>query len=299
MIHILLKGRLGNNLFQIAAGASLAEAKHTRFCIYAIDKASHPGLSSSYEELISLKETLLRSVEIRKGKPECGTLYKETQFNYSPIPFQDELILNGYFQSEKFFSAELVRNMFRIDHQTKDYIEQKYGHLLKKEITSIHIRRGDYLANLDFHPICMMNYFRRAINRIGKEKRFLIVSNDVAWCKKRFKGPNFFFTEGESALVDLYLQSLCTNNIISNSSFSWWGAWLNENPRKTVICPDPWFGISAKHMDTRDLLPDSWVKIPNRMPLPLNVFAYLRKSKRWLYRSLVINKCGFRKVKLK
>lgn len=115
MIYILLKGRLGNNLFQIAAGASLADANHTDFCVHAVGKENHPGLSSSYEELIALKETLLRNVEIRNGKPENGALYKEIQFVYSPIPYQDGLILDGYFQSEKFFNQELVRDIFRID----------------------------------------------------------------------------------------------------------------------------------------------------------------------------------------
>jgi hypothetical protein len=95
----------------------------------------------------------------------------------------------------------------------------------------------------------------------------LITSDNISWCKKKFRGENFFFSEGESAIVDMYLQSCCTNNIISNSSFSWWGAWMNKNPQKIVITPDPWFGIAFRNKDTKDLIPEGWIKLKNKTPL--------------------------------
>lgn len=287
MIHILLKGRLGNNLFQIAAGASLAAANDDTCCVSVPGEANDPGLSTSYTELLNLKKTILRNIDIcEQNWSMSDATYTEKQFNYQPIPYQPGMSLFGYFQSEKYFDQKLVRDLFAIDDETKSYIMAKYGHLLAQPLTSIHIRRGDYLKNIDMHPICSMNYFRRAIRLIGEEKPFLIVSNDIAWCKKQFRGNNFHFAENESAVVDLYLQSLCTNNIISNSSFSWWGAWLNATPGKKVLVPEPWFGISAKKMNSSDLIPESWIKVPNIMPLPLRAFAILRKAKRDLYHLL-------------
>lgn len=287
MIHILLKGRLGNNLFQIAAGASLAAANNDTCCVSVPGEANDPGLSTSYTELLSLKKTILRNIDTSEqhwSTPDAT--YIEKQFNYQPVPYQPGMRLFGYFQSEKHFDQKLVRDLFAIDEETKAYILKKYGQILSQPVTSIHIRRGDYLKNIDIHPICSMSYFRQAIRIIGQNKPFLIVSNDIAWCKKQFKGENFYFAENESAVVDLYLQSLCKNNIISNSSFSWWGAWLNANPQKKVLVPDPWFGISAKKTDSSDLIPEGWTKVPNRMPVYLRSFAILRKAKRDLYHFL-------------
>ena len=90
----------------------------------------------------------------------------------------------------------------------------------------------------------------------------------MKWCKKHFKGQNYVFADkGNSMLEDFYLQSLAANNIISNSSFSWWGAWLNMNPDKKVFYPSPWFGPHYSHYDTSDLCPNSWIPLPNRTPL--------------------------------
>ncbi len=108
---------------------------------------------------------------------------------------------------------------------------------------------------------------------IGQETRFLIISDDINWCKKNFKGSNYFFTDNNTALEDLYLQSLCTNNIISNSTFSWWGAWLNENPVKIVIVPKPWYGKEFLHIRTDDLIPEAWIQLDNSMSLPIKLKA--------------------------
>lgn len=284
MVTVLLKGRLGNNLFQIAAGASLAKANGDNFCAIVPDVHLHLGVSTSESEIEELQNSIFRNVNIMTEMSHQLSIFEEKQFAYHPIPYSSNLALSGYFQSERYFNEPLVRELFSIDNSTKSYIDKKYGSLLSKGITSVHIRRGDYIKNLDFHPICSLSYFRKAMDFIGSDRSFLIVTNDLDWCKRKFKGENVFFTERESAVVDLYLQSMCQNNIISNSSFSWWGAWLNSNPDKIVITPSPWFGISAKHMDTSDLIPTRWVKLKNRMPAALIIVAYLRKKKRDFYK---------------
>jgi hypothetical protein len=241
------------------------------------------GISTEAKELSELQKTIFRKVTICTALPPHINIYKEAGFAYLPIPYQAEVVLSGYFQSEKYFDCELVRNLFLIDDQTKAYINRKYGALLAKKPTSIHIRRGDYIRNLDFHPICSLSYFRNAMKMIGSDSPFLIVTNDIEWCKRKFGGDNIYFTDKESAVVDLYLQSMCANNIISNSSFSWWGAWLNSNPSKKVIYPTPWFGISATEIDDSDLIPDYWMPVENKMSVLLRIVAQLRKLKRQLY----------------
>lgn len=283
MVRVLLKGRIGNNLFQIAAGASLAKLNNTEACFYTGDYyAPFPDNCSLYEYLQQFKSNILRNVTIKDGVPEYTEIFEEAGFAYQPIPYNPDSLVEGFFQSERYFDKATVKNIFEIDAESKAYIHNKYGHLLKDEITSINVRRGDYFDNLDNHPISSIKFFRKAIKHIGKDKKFLLISDDISWCKKQFKGKNFFFVEKETPLFDLFIQTQCTHNIISNSSFSWWGAWLNNNPNKIVICPDPWFGIAKQHVDTSDLLPPEWIKLKNRMALPLLTRAYMKWWRRRL-----------------
>jgi hypothetical protein len=116
-----------------------------------------------------------------------------------------------------------------------------------------------------------MPYFKRAINYFGKDKRYLLISDDIDWCKSKFKGSNFYFIDDEPPIIDLYLQTMCTHNIISNSTFSWWGAWLNPNPSKIVVAPIKWFGVQMNNFNTRDLIPQEWVRVANPRTLSLKL----------------------------
>jgi hypothetical protein len=169
---------------------------------------------------------------------------------------------------------------YSIDSQTLAYINKKYNDVFLNEVTSVNVRRGDFTSLPEYHPVCSISYFRNAINYIGKRKIYLVISDDIEWCKKSFKGDNYYFIENENPTVDLYLQSLCANNIISNSSFSWWGAWLNTNSDKIVISPsENWVGKKHPVQNTNDLLPETWIKLPN--PLTCNV------RMRGLFKSLI------------
>jgi hypothetical protein len=275
MVNVLLKGRIGNNLFQIAAGVSLAKRNYTDVCFYTGSYyAPFPDNCSLYDYLQQFKSNILRNVTIKPGTPDFEGHYEEEQYAYTAIPYKDNSLVEGFFQSERYFEKETVRQIFDIDDDSKAYITQKYGHLLKTGITSINVRRGDYFKELDNHCITSMSFFKKAIKRIGKDKNYLLISDDIAWCKKMFRGKNFFFVEGEKPIFDLYIQTQCTNNIISNSSFSWWAAWLNNNPDKIVICPNPWFGVAKQHYDTSDLIPPEWIQLKNRMPLHLTFLGY-------------------------
>ena len=124
----------------------------------------------------------------------------------------------------------------------------------------MHVRRGDYLKFKDTHPPCSVEYYNQAISSFSESSIFLVISDDIEWCKENFLGDKFYFVEGNEDYIDLYLMSLCKNNIIANSSFSWWAAWLNRNKEKIVIAPEKWFGNEVQY-NTDNLLPSSWETI--------------------------------------
>jgi hypothetical protein len=104
-----------------------------------------------------------------------------------------------------------------------------------------------------------MDYYGRAMSLLGPTWTYVITSDDIGWCKENFVGDyNFLFMEGTSASHDLYIHTQAKHNIIANSSFSWWGAWLNTNPDKVVIAPKQWFGPALSHYDMFDICPESW-----------------------------------------
>ena len=104
-----------------------------------------------------------------------------------------------------------------------------------------------------------LEYYKQALSKLPDINKVLIFSDDIEWCKQNFIGDRFIFIQEED-YISLYLMSLCDYNIIANSSFSWWGAWLNQNPNKVVIAPKLWFGLKSNH-NINDLIPSSWIKI--------------------------------------
>lgn len=271
MVYVELNGRFGNYLFQIATAASLAYKNGSEFAVVCHEKYLLPDNSTIFEYVQQFRDTIFKNISLLTSIPEdCIFFYQEDAL-YSPIKYTDNIYLHGTFQSEKYFDRQIVHQLFQIPDEIKQNLLQRFGHILSGNVTSIHIRRGDYLRSPHEYNVTSMNYFKKAIREIGKDSLYLIISDDLPWCKKHFKGSNFYFADKNSALEDLYLQSLCSNNIISNSSFSWWGAWLNQNPEKIVIAPKPWYGKSFANIRTDDLIPTSWIQIKNHMILNLKV----------------------------
>lgn len=278
MIYIRLSGRFGNYLFQIAAGASLAKQYNTGFkVVVAPDTEAISTVSTEpmREYVASFKDNIFRDIDFVEEIPADVPLYSWRDFPYKPIPYEEkDLMIDGYFQSYKYLDYSLVRELYSMPHEIEESLRQKYGEVLSQPFTCIHVRRGDYCNLPHRFSICSIHYFKRAIREVGEKTLFLVISDDLKWCKKHFKGTNFVFADkGNSMLEDFYLQSLATHNIISNSSFSWWGAWLNPHPEKRVFYPSPWFGPHNSHYDISDLCPDSWVALLNRTP-----FRYQLKS---------------------
>lgn len=227
-------GRAGNQLFQIAATISLALQNNDKYVFPPWSLEKYFNLHNCFSEDIKFKYQ-----------------YHEQHFHYIPIQYQSDLDLIGFFQSEKYFK------------DNKDIIlsklSPKEGFGIIQNTTAVHVRRGDYVGNAAYEQLGM-NYYLSAMNMINS-KYYYVFSDDIDWCKKNFTGNNITFIENNSTITDLSLMSSCTHQIISNSSFSFWGAYLNKWPNKTVIAPKKWFGPALKQHNTIDLLPDSWLKI--------------------------------------
>lgn len=226
-------GRLGNQLFQLAAAIALALRNDDEFIFPPWE----------YEPYFNLHGCFRPNIH-------CKTIYSEPTFSFNDIPYQKDMDLFGYFQSENYFKDEksIVTQL----------LTPKLGFGIQYGQTSVHVRRGDYISNNAYHPVGM-EYYLEAM-AIAKAERYVIFSDDIAWCKKHFIGNQFIFSENNSPADDMAHMISCENNIITNSSFSWWGAYLNKNPSKTVIAPKKWFGPALSH-DTKDLIPKEWARV--------------------------------------
>lgn len=231
---------MGNQLFQVSAIISLAWRNEDTYIFPNWQYEGYFNLHGCFTD---------------NNKIVPNNYYHEPHYHYKEIPNRDtknEVIdLIGYYQSYKYFEE--------FQHIICALLTPKNGYGIKYGFTSIHVRRGDYLTKPDVHPPLDMNYYNQAMSMIKSEK-YMIFSDDIAWCRNNFKGEQFIFIEGNDPVTDLSLQLSCEHNIISNSTFAWWAGYLNKNPSKLVIAPQRWFGSKLQH-DTKDLIPTSWNRI--------------------------------------
>jgi hypothetical protein len=240
-----IEGGLSNQLFQYAAGYAHAKKMSTEFFY-----PSKPPQATTALRLNGLHEIFKLSA-LKTGTH--GPLYNESHFgfHYNPIPEVSHLTLYGYFQSEKYFSEykEDIRKEFTFRNITEFKVPKK--------TVSIHVRRGDYLSKPEYHPTCTMEYYQKAMSLFPGHK-FLVFSDDKEWCLDWFDFPNTQVSLSESAEEELQRMSLCDHHIIANSSFSWWGAWLNTNKNKRVVAPKKWFGIVYNSYVVSDIYLPEW-----------------------------------------
>lgn len=251
-------GRLGNQMFQFAAAKAAALNCSAAFAIPVENHELNKHFNLNCKQY-SLQQN---SHLINKLK-----IYNETIFNYdSKIEsIGDGTDLAGYFQSEKYFKK--IEQEIRQDFNFKEDIKNNcvtYINLFKekhgKEIVSLHVRRTDYVNLQNFHPLCTAEYYNNAMQQF-KDAVYLVFSDDITWCKENLKNGNYIFSENKTAAEDLCSMSLCDHNIIANSSFSWWGAWLNQNSNKKVVAPQRWFGPAYVDKNTTDIYCEGWVKL--------------------------------------
>lgn len=280
-------GGLGNQMFQYSYTKFLQEKGHevkidtTAFKTYKLhggyqlDKYNIDLQESTKKEndkfyKDNIYSKVLRRVGIKTSKAvrEKSLLFDEVFLN-----IEDDNYIEGYFQSEKYFDFirdELLKD-FTIKQELSDSAKEiKTIIESSKNSVSLHIRRGDYVANShtnNVHGTCSLKYYDKAIqhlkSKIGDIQVF-VFSDDIKWTKENLKYEYIYFVESDKKRIaheDIYLMSLCNHNIIANSSFSWWGAWLNTNTKKIVIGPQNWFADEKMQEQSQDIVCESWVKI--------------------------------------
>jgi len=267
MITSYLQGGLGNQMFQLAVAYSHAK-KNGDTAVFNLGN-SHTPLQG--ENVSKYKGKLLQFNHMDGVYNTCDNVFVQPSHSYCEIPYRPNQQLQGFYQSEKFFiddKNELIEK-FRSGLKSSDYndkwvtISNELDTLRKqtnKPIVSIHVRRGDYLKNPDIHPPCSIGYYNDAISTIEEEIGPIhpyFVSDDIEWCRENFEGT---FSNKTDEIDDLMIMVNSDHNIIANSTFSWWGAYLNTNPNNITVGPKRWFGPRGPQ-DTNDIIPNNWIKI--------------------------------------
>jgi len=237
-------GFAGNQMFQYAATLALAQHKGVE-CGWPAGK--QPDL---YQ--------IFRMGDATRRIPHPEMLWTEKQYHYDPTfwDIPDGTMLSGYFQSPRYFESIEAKVRAAFNFGDDKWLAKRTGDV------SIHVRRGDYLSFPEHHPPCSLDYYREAMAKFPGA-HFVVFSDDPGWCLLNIKPlGNVEIVTGQSAVQDMFHMSRCAGgHIIANSSFSWWGAWLDPAPTGGVIAPAKWFGPAKKDWDTKDLLPEGWERI--------------------------------------
>lgn len=292
MIIIKITGGLGNQLFQYSFGKYLSLKFNTelKFDVKTVFNSKNftnrlIGITDFNVEITLASDNEVKSCKNfnrgylarieRKLNQKFPLINRNYIVEYPTMKIINELKQNtnyyfdGYWQSYKYLSSIkiILQNEITLKHT---YPNKIFIDWLKKiensQSISIHIRRGDYISikkNFEHYGICSKKYYENAIHYISSNCTnpiFYIFSDDLKWSKENFIGRQFIFITGNQPSEDMYLMSKCKHNIIANSTFSWWAAWLNQNIEKIVIAPKTWFKESINE-STINLIPKAWIRI--------------------------------------
>jgi len=261
-------GRLGNQMFQFASTIGIAK-KLDLEAKFPLENCLPENQNHTKCDLIECFD-IEQSYFIPRRHIPISRTYTESDFKYDPgtRSISDDTSLSGYFQTEKYFIShrDLICSQFKFRNEYSSaaelFIDSQRKTSDNKRIVAMHVRRGDYVMYPDHHPVCSKDYYYRSIAEIEKAKgdsHFVIFSDDVQWCKNEFPDDKFTVCDLNNPYSEMCAMTLCDDHIIANSSFSWWGAWLNIKSDKMVIAPISWFGKMIPK-DTSDVYCNGWIK---------------------------------------
>lgn len=292
MVTIKLIGGLGNQMFQYATGRAVAHRLGVQLLLdvsgfahydlrrYELDKwAIHASLASPEDLLragvVARAPTWFSRIGRAMGFERPLSSFKEVSLAYDPgiLKVAAPIYLDGYWQSDSYFSnvADLLRREFVLKDPVNAANLGMTALICQADASSVslHIRRGDYVSNphtAQYHGVCSLDYYRAAIDYLAERvpnPHFFVFSDDLAWVAENFKLSHPMtlvdVNDADSGAWDMALMKSCSHHIIANSSFSWWGAWLNSASDKIVVAPARWF--SRADQNTRDLIPSTWVRL--------------------------------------
>lgn len=271
-------GRLGNQMFQYAALRGIATNLGYEWTVPS-PVGSHQTNYGLFEcfEMKSVKENNFGLVPNNFPTYKANTgAFDEEFFNNCP----DNCNIEDYFQTEKYFThiKDKIREDFKFKEEHLELCKEFISQI--GDVIFLHVRRGDYVNLQYYHPVCELEYYEKALEKFDENIPVLIFSDDIDWCSRQkiFSSDRFFLSQNNEKYpyahldadgqmrhslipyIDLCLMSLCSGGIIANSSMSWWGAWLIENPTHPIIAPKKWYGPAAK-VDDSDLIPERWERI--------------------------------------
>lgn len=293
MIITQITGGLGNQMFQYAAGKvlSLHHNVELKLDLQHYNREFLPALEverkfeltafksftykeASKEEINGLKHDNILIKKLNKILPvNKRRFFAEKDFSYDPNFFLTKapVYIKGHWQSEKYFTkySEEIRKIYTLDDAICKDVKYIGEQLISENSLAVHIRRGDFLRLpkiLDWHGVLNKNYYAKGIEIIKSKSTDLKIyyfSDDIDWVKQQllpdFPGEIISERISNNHFHDFYLMSQCKYNIIANSSFSWWAAWLNNYAEKIVIAPNRWFNNAP--LNYKDVIPENWIKL--------------------------------------
>jgi len=291
MIISKLTGGLGNQMFQYAVGRHLAiknnsvlkldisEFRNYKLRNYDLSWFNIQENIATFEDLSHVlfpsdktAHKVTKYIKMKIANVQQIQYVKEQDTNFHPeiLTHNDNTYLDGYWQSEKYFSdiEDIIRKEFTVKSKPDPINEFYLGEIRDCESVSVHVRRGDYVSNpttAQVHGFLGLEYYQKALSIILENTdrpHFFVFSDDPEWAEGNIKTDapiTYVKYNGAKNYEDLRLMSACKHHIIANSSFSWWGAWLSPDREKIVIAPRRWF--KSDRLNARDLIPESWHKI--------------------------------------
>lgn len=289
MIIIGISGGLGNQMFQFALYKKFKQLEKDVKIDLSFYNTKQELRKFELENIFEIDYALASRHECKKlgvnsyniSDKIYEKIFKTKDFFYLEDidkGFQPEIFsledayLSGYWQNEKYFidiRKEII-NTYHFPPIENHYVKTLQNNIENSESVAVHIRRGDYLDEQNYKVygnICTIDYYKKAIKYMEERcdsPEFFIFSNDQQWVKERFSQDNITVVEDVKDKMDyedMYLMSRCKHNIIANSSFSWWSAWLNQNNAKIVISPAKWFN---NHKVTEPICSD-WIKVESML----------------------------------
>lgn len=288
MIVVRLKGGLGNQLFQYAAGRHLAHINNTELIVdtSVLESPESDKIPRVYElGIFNVKCTLADEKIVNqfhgtefsaydRAMTKLFSFGKNKKYRYDGFGFDEHLLelrgnyyLCGYFMSDKYFKAieDIIRKELVIKPESLPAENEISQQIRQTNSVAVHIRRGDYIRNLssmEAHGLCSKDYYSKSIeylkNTLGENAHYFIFTDDEAWIKKEMNWDiPYTLVSNKSTVEDFYWMSLCKHAIIANSTFSWWAAWLISNPDKIVIMPKHW--TNNVRSEEIKLNPKNWI----------------------------------------
>lgn len=295
MIIVELSGGLGNQMFQYAFASIFAKKNNASVLLdlsffdqteksightprnFELTVFNNSYTRASTTDLLFFKQLSF----LNKLKRELGLnypkIYNEPSFDFHTevLSLKTPVYIKGYFQSYKYFISyeDIIRRLFSFPVDKLDEVNKDFLITIKSSNTiAIHIRRGDYISDkltAEYHGSCSMDYYLESIKLLASKNKDLTLvffSDDSEWVKEQFNDLPYSkivvdHNKGVDSWKDMLLMSSCSHNIIANSSFSWWAARLNKNPKKVVVAPKKWFATTELEGEVQDLIPSEWIRL--------------------------------------